>query len=103
MNHALAQVGLRVPDLAASVEHVLELRGLEEVDRDERMSRLAFPDRPVCLVLIEDDSASCDHMGLRTSEENVTEIRDRAEAAGLAIDDGTYLAGAAFRLFAPNG
>jgi catechol 2,3-dioxygenase-like lactoylglutathione lyase family enzyme len=103
MNHALVHVGLRVPDLDASVEHARAVLGLDELDRADGVARLAFAGRPPCLVLTADDGPSCDHMALTTAAENVAEIRERAEAAGVAVEDPEHLEGDALRLLAPNG
>jgi catechol 2,3-dioxygenase-like lactoylglutathione lyase family enzyme len=103
MNHALVHVGLRVPDLDASVEHARAVLGVEVLDRDAGTAQLALPGQPACLVLIADDGAACEHMALHTSEANISEIRRRAEAAGVPIEDARYVGDVGMRLSAPNG
>jgi catechol 2,3-dioxygenase-like lactoylglutathione lyase family enzyme len=102
MNHHLIHVGLRVPDLAASIEHFEAVVGLREVSRTEQAARLALGDQPACVILTESDTAACDHMALGTTSGNLATIRDRAEAAAIEVLDAEFLQGDAIRLLAPN-
>ena len=103
MNHHLVQMGLRVGDLAASVEHVEATLGLEVVERDGAAARLALPGQAPCLVLYADQARAFDHMGLFTEPANLDEIRSRAYDRGLGIAECREMPVDGIRLVAPNG
>jgi len=95
VNHSLCRLGLRVPDLAASVEHVSSVLGLEAVAcAEDGVEELALPGREPCLTLIAADAASLDHIALRTEARNLAEVARRARVHGHRVeetDDALYL------------
>lgn len=107
MDYVLSRIGLRVPDVPASVEHSRAVLGLVPHDEDEDPVGLALPgsDEP-CLVLIGDDAPALDHLLLLTDAATLLEVRSHAAAGGCVIDDPRALAGGeyadAIRLYAPN-
>jgi catechol 2,3-dioxygenase-like lactoylglutathione lyase family enzyme len=102
VNHHLVHVGFQVPDLSASVEHFESVLGVAATSDDERVW-LALPGAPPCVVLTEGAEAVCDHLALATSGENLSEIRSRADRAGLGVDEPLVLDGDGLRLVAPTG
>jgi catechol 2,3-dioxygenase-like lactoylglutathione lyase family enzyme len=103
VNHSLVHIALRVPDLAASVEHAQAVLGVETVNREPDVVRLGLPGGRPCLILIADDHAALDHIALLTSEANLTEVGDRARYRGLQLHDTRELDAGEIRLHAPNG
>ncbi len=101
MNHALTQLGLRVPDPDAYVEHVGAVLGLETVEDRDGATWLALPGQPACVVLTA-GPAAIEHIGLLTSETNLREVGERASARGLSLADARRLPAPAVRLIAPN-
>lgn len=102
MNHVLSQIGLRVPDIDAMVEHATAILGVAQVDADGDVVRLALPGPAVCLVLIASEVAALDHIALRTEERNLAEIAERARSHELQIHESRELGGEGIRLYAPN-
>jgi catechol 2,3-dioxygenase len=81
MNHVLTAARMRVPDLDASVEHLVAVLGLREVWRERSAAGLALPGQPVCLELVA-GAAAIESMTLATDAGNVAEIASRAAAHG---------------------
>ena len=102
MNHVLSQIGLRVPDIDAMVEHATAILGVAQMDADGDVVRLALPGAAVCLVLIASEVAALDHIALRTEERNLAEIAERARSHELQIHESRELGGEGIRLYAPN-
>jgi catechol 2,3-dioxygenase-like lactoylglutathione lyase family enzyme len=103
VNHALVHIGVRVPDLDSSVEHAQAVLGLEIVQREPGIARLALPGGRPCLVLVADEYPALDHIALLTDEDSLIEIAARAGAAGHRVDDGSELGPGSIRVHAPNG
>ena len=103
MNHHLIHVGFQVPDISASVEHFESVLGVMATTADGGRVWLALPGARPCLVLIDGPEAVCNHVALVTSEENLSEIRARADGHGLGLNDPLFLDGDGLRLAAPNG
>jgi catechol 2,3-dioxygenase len=103
MNHILSGVGLCVPDLKASVEHVTAVLGLAEVKRSNGQVNLALPGQTPCLTLIKADAAGIDFMTLTTTERNLAEVTERARARGLAVQVSEDAGSRSIQLLAPNG
>ena len=103
LNHHLVRAGFRVPDLARSAAHAVEVLGLEVVARDDAEVTLASPGKEPCLVLRPSGSAEFDFMALHTTAENLAEVSRRLDAAGMARGPAQELEGDALRVHAPNG
>jgi catechol 2,3-dioxygenase len=103
LNHHLVSTGFRVPDLRRSVEHAVEVLGLEVVRDDGAQVDLALPGQVACLFLRRADAAEFDFMTLHTSGANLADIRRRLEAAGIEPAPAVELTGDAMRVYAPNG
>jgi catechol-2,3-dioxygenase len=103
MNHILVRAGMRVPDLAASVDHAIAALGVELVSTGESEARLALPGQAPCLVLVQADAPAFDYMLLHTSEANLATIQERALEQGLSVSDSPETDGRGIRLCAPNG
>jgi catechol-2,3-dioxygenase len=103
VNHHLVHVGFQVPDIGASIEHFESVLGLAAAPTDDERVWLALRDARPCVVLTEGPEAVCDHVALVTSDANLSEVRARAERAGLGLDDPLVLDGDGLRLVAPNG
>jgi catechol 2,3-dioxygenase-like lactoylglutathione lyase family enzyme len=103
VNHALVHIGVRVPDLDTSVEHAEVVLGVEIVQREPGLARLALPGCRPCLVLMADEHPALDHIALLTDQDSLVEIVERACSRGLRIDDGRELGPDSIRLHAPNG
>jgi catechol-2,3-dioxygenase len=101
MNHVIAQMGLRVPDVAAYTEHVEATLGVEAIEADATGARLALPGQSPCLVVTAGDGAGLEYVGFWTDEANLAEVADRAEAAGVQVGEGRVFG--SVRLLAPNG
>ncbi|MEN3279471.1 MAG: hypothetical protein V7607_611 [Solirubrobacteraceae bacterium] len=100
MRHALAQIGFRVPDVDASAEHLSATLGLEVVEPDGDVVRLAFPDHSPCVNLKPDAEAALDYVGFVTSGPDLDVVVRRARGASLTVDDGRQFGDV--RLYAPN-
>lgn len=103
MNHVLIRAGMRVPDLAASVDHAVAALGVEVRDRSDERASLALPGQEPCLVLVADDAPAFDYMLLHTTAENLASIRKRAAERGIEVTDSPETTGQGIRLYAPNG
>lgn len=103
LNHHLVRAGFRVPDLARSVAHAVEVLGLDVVNDDAAQVALALPGQAPCLVLRQASSAEFDFMALHTSSQNLAIIRSRLQAREMDALPARELAGDALRIHAPNG
>ena len=103
LNHHLIRAGLRVPDLARSTAHAVEVLGLDVVVQHDTEVTLALPGQEPCLVLRPSGSAEFDFMALHTTAENLAEVRGRLESAGVTVSAARELTGDALRIHAPNG
>lgn len=103
LNHHLVRAGFRVPDVARSAAHAVDVLGLEVVRQSEDEAVLALPGQPPCLVLRGSGSAEFDFMALHTTPENLAEVRRRLETADVEILPAAELEGDALRVHAPNG
>ncbi len=84
MNHVLQSARMRVPDLAASVEHLTAILGVHETRRDATSVALALPGQPACLELAT-GPASIESMTLATEPENLAEVANRAARHGVEL------------------
>jgi catechol 2,3-dioxygenase-like lactoylglutathione lyase family enzyme len=84
MRHALIRTRLRVPDLDASVDHLVAVLGLSEVWRDEAAAGLGLPGQPACVELVT-GSAAIVSMTLATDASTLAEVASRAAAHGDAL------------------
>ncbi len=103
LNHHLVRAGFRVPDLARSAAHAVEVLGLEVVTRTDAEIALGLPGQPPCLVLRASGSAEFDFMALHTTADNLAEVRRRLAASAVEVLPAVELAGDALRVHAPNG
>jgi catechol 2,3-dioxygenase len=78
MDHFLTSARMRVPDLDASVEHLVALLGMHEKWREPTSAGLALPRQPASLELVT-GPAAIESMTLVTDAANLTEIESRAE------------------------
>lgn len=102
LNHHLVRAGFRVPDLARSAAHAIEVLGLDAAHRSEAEVSLALPGQDVCLVLRPSGSAEFDFMALHTTADNLAEVRNRLESSRIEILPAVELQGDALRIHAPN-
>jgi len=99
MDHHLICARLRVPDLDASVDHLVALLGLRETRRDATSAGLAHPGQPVCLELVA-GAAAIESLTLATDPMHLVEVAARAEAHGAPVlERGAER----LRLMAPHG
>ncbi|AHH19798.1 putative extradiol dioxygenase [Nocardia nova SH22a] len=103
LNHHLVRAGLRVPDIERSAAHAVEVLGLDIVTRDATQVALALPGQDPCLILRAADAAEFDFMALRTTADNLAEIRNRLQVKGIDPLPAVELDGDALRVHAPNG
>lgn len=99
MNHALLSARLQVPDLDASVEHLVAMLGVSEVRRDASAVALALPGQPPCVELASGGAAVA-LMTFATDAANLAEIATRAAAHDAPIVER---ADDRLRLMAPHG
>ena len=103
LNHVLVHAGMRVLDLAASIDHAVTVLGLEVRTRTEGMAELGLPGQLPCLTLTTAAEAAFDDMTLHTDEAGLVEVRDRAKRHDVKIHESRTGEPGAIRLYAPNG
>lgn len=103
LNHHLVRAGFRVPDLARSAAHAVEVLGLKIASQTDAEVALALPGQDACIVLRASHSAEFDFMALHTTAVNLAEVRRRLDTAGIDILPAIELTGEAVRIHAPNG
>lgn len=99
MDHFLSCARMRVPDLGASVEHLIAILGMREAWREQTSAGLALPDQPASVELVT-GPAAIEAMTLVTDAANLSEIEARADvhrASLLQRGDGRL------SLMAPHG
>lgn len=69
----MAHVGLRVPDLGASVAWATTVMGMREVERADGTAYLTHGDCHHSLQLIEDDHAAFDHLAMEAHDDEALE------------------------------
>lgn len=78
MDHYLTGARMRVPDLEASVEHLVAILGLREAWREQGSVGLALPGQPPSLELVT-GAAAIESMTLATDATNLADIERHAE------------------------
>jgi catechol 2,3-dioxygenase-like lactoylglutathione lyase family enzyme len=82
----MAHVGLRVPDIEASVSWATTVMGMREVERDAGVVYLTHGDCHHSLQLIQDDRAAFDHLAMEAHDEAALErLVERLRERGVPI------------------
>ena len=82
----IGHVGLRVSDVAHSVDFAERVMGLRESERDGGTSYLTCNSRHHELVLIEGSAPGCDHLAFEVFDPDaLTRVRDELDARGIHV------------------
>jgi catechol 2,3-dioxygenase-like lactoylglutathione lyase family enzyme len=102
----VGHVGLRVTDLERSVDFAQRILGMREVDRDMSVSYLTCNDRHHELVLLEGETAGCDHLAFEVYDRTALALlREGLARRGVEVLDEPLECGVeeAVRFVGPGG